>query len=286
MLRLRPSLSAAACRAILLAALVAAALAGCWQGVGSDHEPGSQEPAGDDDEGAGNPPPAAACATDSDCVAAATSCCECPAYALPADSFGDPCGDVQCPGPAECPGLIPTCRGNTCILACAPVRCDLVCADGFAADSAGCLQCACAVDGGPPDRPDRCEVDADCVEIAADCCGCALGGADTAVPASQAEGYHEGLGCDPMPSCPGVDVCDPTLAARCVGGACTLAAAPATDSGDGGVGGDGGGGSQSLIRCGTPTAPSCPEGTACVLNDPAAVAAGIFDSGICVPAGG
>jgi hypothetical protein len=281
MLRPRPSPSAAARLALLLAALFA--VAGCWQSVSSDEAtPG----AGDDDDSVGLPPPFSECTVDLDCVPAATSCCDCPAYALPGESYGDPCGDVECPAPASCPGLAPACTDGACTLVCAPVPCDLVCgADGFVQDAAGCLQCACGTGpGNPPDRPDRCDSDDDCVAVPADCCGCALGGADTAVPVGVADAFHEGLECDPMPSCPGVNVCDPAAVARCIGSACTLST-ESTDGGpDGGTGGDGGG--AALLRCGTLASPTCPEGSACILNHPAAAEAGIFDSGICVPAGG
>src|SRR5690606_40804527 len=57
-----------------------------------------------------------------------------------------------------------------------------------------------------------------------DCCGCARGGMDTAVPASEVAAHEAALMCPQDPSCPDVDTCAPELAARCIAGACTLVA--------------------------------------------------------------
>ncbi|MCB9564993.1 MAG: hypothetical protein H6708_31805 [Kofleriaceae bacterium] len=204
------------------------------------------------------------CYVAADCAAAASSCCGCADFAVPGDSRADGCEDVMCPEPppGDCPAVAPACVDGFCTLACVPVTCDMTCADGFAADVAGCLVCACAE---APAPGGDCAVDDDCVEVAADCCGCGRGGADTAVPVDQVATHDAELGCPADPTqaaCPEVDVCDPAAAPRCAAGRCTLGAGPPTDG--------------LVGLCGRPDLEPCPAGTACVLNaDSDAAAAGL-----------
>ena len=198
---------------------------------------------------------------------AATTCCGCDEYAMPATGGVDACDEVECPMPDEerCPALVAACVDGACTAACVPVACDLVCDAGFARDAAGCLTCACAP--GSADVP-ACTGDTDCVQVAADCCGCARGGADTAVPAAEADDFSESLMCPSDPAdaaCPEVDVCDPSLTAQCRGGQCVLASSE----------------DALTTTCGRPDLAICTEGTVCVLNaDPAAAMAGV---GTCEP---
>lgn len=207
-------------------------------------------------------PEGAECATADDCVAVSATCCGCPGYAQPGDRQ-DGCDDVECPAdpPGACPDLVTACVDGACTLACAPVTCEMTCPDGFAADEAGCLTCACAA---PPDAPGACVVDGDCAQVPADCCGCARGGADTAVPVGAVDAHVEGLGCPADPTeaaCPEIDVCDAAAAPRCVAGQCVLQPA---------------GADAESPHCGRPDLPPCPEGAVCVLNaDPDASMDGV-----------
>ena len=154
------------------------------------------------------------------------------------------------------------CGDGTCALACPTIDCTVPCDDGFAVDAEGCLVCACA----PAPPAPECMFDTDCVQVPADCCGCAQGGADTAVPAAAEEEHRDGLACPPAPVCPGVDVCEPGATVTCAAGRCAL--------GDGGapMGVPDG-------ACGTPDLPACPAGQVCVLNaDDEATLAGV---GVC-----
>jgi hypothetical protein len=205
------------------------------------------------------------CASDADCVGAASSCCMCPTFALPASSgWGAACAQTMC-GPApSCSEVKPSCEGGTCVLACAPLACDLSCAGGFAVDAAGCQLCACEATANAPE----CTVDVDCVRVPADCCGCAKGGVDTAIPAGDVASHDATLMCPTQPACPGVDVCTPGAAPRCDGGRCTL--------------GDPTGSSPPLPAgaCGRPDLPACASGR-CMLNtSDAAETAGV---GVCAP---
>jgi hypothetical protein len=107
-----------------------------------------------------------------------------------------------------------------------------------------------------------CGQDSDCVQVPADCCGCARGGVDTAVPAAEADGFLGGLGCPEDPDCPDVDVCDPALVPRCIGGSCQLGSPPTDWGEDAGTGLDPSGG----VYCGTADYPPCPAGEVCCLN--------------------
>jgi hypothetical protein len=227
-------------------ALLTLLLAGC-----SLYRADVQSVAGDDTM------PGIECETAADCMLAASSCCACPDFAMPAGSPNG-CDQVECPMPADCPPLVAACDQGVCTTACAPAPCDLQCDGGFLTDPNGCLACACGADTDPPSA---CTVDADCVEVPADCCGCAHGGSDQAVPAADAEAAAEALMCPSSPACPDVDVCDPSLVPRCLGGGCVLA--PSTMDGLGSF-------------CGTPDLPPCPDGTVCVLNaDPDANQQGV-----------
>lgn len=222
--------------------VVAALAGGCF---GSDR--GADINPGDD----GAPPPEdRSCETSADCVAAGASCCACAEYAVNTTSdFAMACEDVMCPPPeATCAGLEPTCSADhQCVLTCKEIECGLTCPGGFVVDSAGCLTCECAAGPAP-----ECSTDTDCARVHADCCGCALGGADTAVPATQVEQHDADLMCPPDPVCPGVDVCTPGDVAQCVGGRCELGQpSPAT---------------PPTGACGTPDLPPCPAGQTCVLN--------------------
>jgi hypothetical protein len=79
-----------------------------------------------------------------------------------------------------------------------------------------------------------------------------------------------------MEACPGVNVCDPDVVARCIGGACTLAEPAADDGEDPDPSPDG-------PYCGSPDLPPCPPGEVCVLNDPAAMDASAAGLGSCQP---
>jgi hypothetical protein len=184
------------------------------------------------------------CVVDADCVAAGATCCECPTYAAPAADVGAACGQVACPRDPMCPANVRArCEpaAHRCVLACAPMACPTACPTGYATDAAGCLSCECAP------AASGCVADTDCVEVPADCCGCAGGGADTAVAAADVAAHRAALGCPPAPACPGVDVCDLAATPRCARGACTLAALPPA-------------------ACGRPDLPACPAGQACTIN--------------------
>jgi len=242
-------------------------VAGCFQ-------PSSQA-LGDDTDHGPNGGSAAECAVDVDCTGGGASCCECPSFAQSrASGWDDSCEDVTCQAPPTC-SAAPACDQGQCVLRCAEVVCDLECAGGFVADDLGCLTCACSAS---PLPPSECQVDADCVRVPADCCGCELGGADTAVPASGADTFTDGLGCSGNGTCPGVDVCDPALVPRCLAGACALSGPPTTDPTDPP---DAGSGAEADQYCGTPDLPPCPVGQQCVLNDPAAMEASQAGLGVC-----
>jgi hypothetical protein len=231
-----------------------------------DFAHGTLEGAPDDDADGVAPE----CATAADCIVASTTCCGCGEYAMPDDGLADSCEDVPCdPDPsADCPPLIAACVDGVCTTACQAITCDLSCPAGFAIDGAGCLSCQCA--SGPPSDAE-CSIDADCAQVPADCCGCARGGADTAVPVDQVTSFGESLMCPADPgdaACPEVDVCDPALAAHCEAGRCVLSDAFDID--------------EVPPTCGRPDLPPCPTGTVCVLN--ADSEASMEGLGTCQPA--
>jgi len=258
----------------LLAAVPALALAlaaapGCQldadRASGDEASPGG---GGDDDSGGGlgGGAPEAGCQIAADCVPAASTCCECPTFAVPGESgFDEACSEVDCEVPAGCPLVEPACIAGACELICSPVVTDRVCDGGFARDGFGCLIDACAEKEPDPTGPE-CADDTGCVQVPADCCGCALGGSDTAVPAGREAEHLAGLDCDADPACPEVDVCEADAEPRCVAGRCHLVSAA---SGSG----------ASL--CGAPDAPPCPSGTVCVLNHPDASDATELRVGTC-----
>jgi len=234
--------------------LLAAALAGCPRSSG-------QATPGDDAVA----PPEDGCVVDADCIGAGASCCGCPEYAVSVVSdWAQACEDIQCPvpDPGTCSGAVPRCDLGTCVLGCAPVACDQTCETGFAVDAAGCLSCECAA----PIQAE-CAASTDCVEVPADCCGCATGGTDTAIPVELVAAHTAGLDCPANPVCPGVDVCTPGVAPRCTAsGTCVL---------DGGI--DPG---TPVGACGTPDLPPCPVGQTCTLNsDDGATTQGV---GVCL----
>jgi hypothetical protein len=221
---------------------------------GDDGDPG--------DDGIGIPPPSgASCSPDPGCEAAASTCCACPTFAVPAGAgWNDACEDVPCPAPASCPDVLAVCADGGCALVCAEVTCGLTCETGFAVDAAGCLTCACA-----PRAPPACTTASDCVQVAADCCGCSRGGADTAVLVGAAAEHVRGLGCTGGEVCPDIDVCHPAAAPACRNGACVLVTSE-----------DGPPGALPDGACGRADLAACPAGERCVLNrSPAADAAGV-----------
>ncbi|MEZ4402857.1 MAG: hypothetical protein R3B06_22745 [Kofleriaceae bacterium] len=216
--------------------------------------------------------PAGACLEDTDCVLAGPTCCDCPTYATSvASGWADSCANVGCQPPTNgtCAPLAARCEAGACVVACAPTTCDLACPAGFATDASGCLQCACA----PTTAPAACALDTDCVQVPDDCCGCARGGRDTAVPTDQAGAHVAALGCPADPGqvpCPEVTTCDPTAGPRCVEGQCQLAppsSAPPPLPDD---------------ACGRDDLQPCPPGQVCTINqDPEAGPQGV---GVCTPA--
>jgi hypothetical protein len=210
-------------------------LAGCPSALGD------KTTLGDDNQGA-----LPECAVDSQCVAAAAKCCDCPTFAMP--------------GATCAANLYAACKLGACVLACKPSACAMSCADGYARDTNGCLTCACA-------QVDQraCVADGDCARVRADCCGCQRGGSDTAVPAGEAQAHDAGLMCPQYPSCPGVDTCPADLAPRCIQGACELIS-----------------GGLPITACGRPDLMDCATGDACTINyDDGATTEGV---GVCVPA--
>ena len=193
------------------------------------------------------------CAVDTDCVAIAPTCCDCPTYATSrADPLYQACADVMCPpNMGSCPPVTAACsmEGVCELRKCAPIQCPSDCQGGYAPDANGCLTCDCAAP-----TPGGCMGDGDCVETRADCCGCAQGGMDTSVLRQDQQAYDAMLNCPATPTCPGINVCDATLAPRCVSGACVLTS-----------------GALPPNACGRPDLPPCPPGTHCTVNanDPA-----------------
>jgi len=251
-----------------LLALCAVAAAGCF-GQSSDATglDGVNDP--------GLPPE---CSVNDDCVAAGPSCCEAWTHAVPRSSgWEQACEDVssQC-DPVEQPGAEAMCASGSCVLQCLPVVCDQTFENGYATDSLGCLKCEGA--GSAPPAVAECQADADCIRVPADCCGCENGGDDTAVASSSVDGYLGGLGCDPSPSCPGVNVCQAGLTPRCLNNTCVLLAEPNMDTPpDAGPNTPVGG----VTYCGSADLPPCPTGQVCVLNAPGAQDANQAGLGVC-----
>jgi hypothetical protein len=184
------------------------------------------------------------CTIDDDCEAVGLKCCDCPTYAIPStDLAPKACTAVMCPS-MTCPDNVrAACDAGLCVLACAPLACSLTCADGYVIDANGCAECQCAAvaDGG-------CSHDSDCVRTRADCCGCAGGGVDTAMPVAEQASYDASLMCPPDPACSGTDTCAADLAPACVEGSCNLVSPLPSNA------------------CGRPDLPTCPPGQTCTLN--------------------
>jgi hypothetical protein len=239
----------------------------------------SEADSGGDDDAL--PDPSDSCTRDEDCLPAGASCCDCPTFALHVDSgWADACEDVACEPSMACPEVEAVCDQGVCALRCQVVECSQVCEGGFRGDELGCLTCEC---NDAPAAPD-CAIDADCVRVPADCCGCARGGEDTAVPADEAPNYGEALECEDDPACPGVDVCEAGLVPACLAGTCELVAAGVGEPPPGMDAGTDDPGPTDGAECGTPDRPPCPEGQVCVLNDPEADDATDHRVGVCRPA--
>lgn len=242
-----------------------ACLAGCPASVGRETL-GEGSPNGDDSGGGGDgsgqsAPPE--CLVNSDCVEAGPRCCDCPTHSVPAsDPAATACANVDC-APASCGSPMEAVCDDTrrCVLACAPVACDAqACPSGFAVDANGCLTCECA---GSADAT-QCDDDGDCVRVRDDCCGCANGGNDTAVPTGDAAAHDAALMCPATPVCTGLDSCSADLAARCVQGSCELVDGPLPAG-----------------ACGRADLAACAEGESCYVN--ADAQATMYGVGVCQP---
>jgi hypothetical protein len=243
-------------RFVLVALL--ALLAGC---PGDLTRNAGENDGADDQAGTGGGAAPRECFAASDCVPAGPKCCDCPTHAVPAtDPAFHACENVDCPTPQCGSPMEAACTKGTCELVCSPVACEATCADGYATDGNGCLTCACAT---PTAK--ACSADSDCARVRDDCCGCTLGGSDTAVPVGQVAAHEAMLMCPQEPACPGVDVCASELAARCIAGACALVAGALPDG-----------------ACGRTDLPACPQGQACVVN--ANDQATMHGVGVCRPA--
>lgn len=216
----------------------------------------------DGNDGAGNGAIPQSCFQDTDCATAAATCCECPAFAV---STSDPahraCTGVTCPGQNQCPDNVrAACDQGQCVLACVEMVCPTSCAAGYTIDPTGCLSCECAA----PEL-NGCEMDADCVQTRADCCGCDQGGEDTAVLASEQPSYDAALGCMASPACPAINVCQPGAAPRCIQGRCELSTSDGLPPN----------------ACGRADLPPCPSGQACTVNT--SDQANMQGVGVCAP---
>ena len=270
---MRLSRSAAALLALTLAACVGT---GSGDGLGAENDDSAD---GDQGGGAGGdgalPPESAECEIADDCVAAASTCCDCPTFAVPSSSgYDQACDEVSCDAPSGCAAVEPACLGGACQLVCSPIPTDQSCEFGFVRDDFGCLLDACAAS--PDAGAAECELDTDCVQVPADCCGCAAGGEDTAVPADQVAAHEDSLDCRADPTCPDVDVCDPTEEPRCVFGRCELSSPPTDPGGDDGMSEE-----PPAVRCGITGDPPCEGGQVCVLNHPDGGDATLAGAGSC-----
>lgn len=248
---------------VVISALVAlGGLTGCP--IGRSDEVGfGAEPGGDDDNGMGAPQ--SSCTSDVECELSASSCCECPSFAINRD---DPtrgaCTGIVCPNPPTCPANVRAAcdlEKSRCTVACVEMACPTdsmsACENGYAIDPAtGCLSCECA----PAASVMGCVMDSDCVETREDCCGCERGGKDTAVLASDRTAYDAMLLCPSTPQCPGIDTCDAASEPRCVQGTCVL--------------------TDAVLPPDACSGPQSCEGTCIINRDPAASTLGV---GVCVP---
>lgn len=217
-----------------------------------------------DDNGPPDGKAPGSCFTSSDCVPAAATCCDCPTFAT---STSDPkveaCAAVDCDSNVCPTNVLAECNPmHECVLACAQLEC-LECPEGYITEANGCVSCTCAE---PATMAPTCAVDTDCVRVRNDCCGCANGGEDTAVPTSTAAAFDAGLSCSQTPQCPGVgnQMCDATAQARCIRGSCALLAED-----------------MPADSCGRPDLPACPAGTVCRVN--VSNSADLYGVGVCRP---
>ncbi|MCP4447709.1 MAG: hypothetical protein GY811_20585 [Myxococcales bacterium] len=212
------------------------------------------------------------CTQASDCVLAASTCCECPSFAARmGEGYDAGCDAIDCEAPTGlCPAVEATCDSGECIMICSPIQTDKTCAFGFIRDDAGCLTNECAT---PSMDLAECEIDTDCVQIPADCCGCAQGGEDRAALAEDAEALVDELACPPSSACPEIDVCDSSQIPRCITGSCVLADLSMNPQPD----------PSSIQLCGTPQLELCPSGSQCVLNQVSAKEASDLGVGSCSP---
>ncbi len=252
-------------------ALAAGCVGGANDEISGESGPGSGAGGGSapdpEDDGAGA---FAQCTEPSDCVLAASTCCECPTFAAPVgEGYDAGCDAVDCVEPTgRCPAVEATCDAGACVMICSPIQTDKTCTFGFVRDDLGCLTNECAT---PDTDLGQCELDADCVQIPADCCGCSNGGSDRAAPASDAGALLGALECPPNPACPGIDVCDSSQIPRCITGSCVLADESLNPSPD----------PSSTQLCGTPQLESCPIGSVCLLNQVSAKEASDLGVGSC-----
>ncbi len=201
------------------------------------------------------------CMSDEQCVPAAPTCCECPTFAVSSnDPLNSACSNIACPMPMQaCPTNVKAaCSADGfCELACVATSCPASCPNGYAMDANGCLTCDCA-----PTVAGGCQADGQCVEVPADCCGCARGGVDTAVLAPNADAFENNLNCPMDPQCPTANTCAPSATPQCIQGQCTLSTGvlPAT-------------------ACGRADLMACPSPQVCTINsDPDATVEGV---GVC-----
>lgn len=241
--------------ALLVIAIVAA---GCPGSLETDALSGDDK-GGENGAGTGGAP--TECNVASDCVAAGPKCCDCPTHALPATSpTARACNEVNCPTKSCGSPMEAACNDGRCELVCSPVVVNMSCPNGFVTDGNGCLIDMCA----PAADPGQCSVDTDCARVRDDCCGCAMGGKDTAIPAGQVPSHDASLGCSANPVCPGNNVCAMNLAARCVQGECALVS-----------------GALPANACGRADLPACPSGERCTVN--ANDQATMYGVGVCRP---
>ena len=236
---------------------------GCYDDLKDNALSGDDSNGGGNGSGSGANPPTE-CKVASDCAPAGPKCCDCPTHAVPIHDPGyQACEAINCPTPT-CPGapMVAACEQNKCVLVCKAVACPmtLACDSGFATDENGCLTCACAMP-----TQSECNGDGDCARVRADCCGCMMGGNDTAVPAGKVAAWEAQLMCPANPSCPMVNTCAPDLSARCVAGECTLVS-----------------GGLPPNACGRADLPACGPGEACTVN--ASDQATMQGVGVCLPA--
>lgn len=218
--------------------------------------------------GGGGGAPEFGCQIDSDCMLAASTCCECPSFAVSLNGgFGDSCEEVDCEEAVMCPAIVPRCDQNQCQIACAAIVTNKSCEFGFDRDTAGCLVDECesvaSLIG--------CTEASECVQIPSDCCGCGRGGADQAVLAGEAASATEELACTGNEICPEIDVCDIEESPQCVAGSCVLTTVDIQDVPPG----------QGPL-CGGSGLEACADGFVCLLNKSDAENASTLGVGVCV----